>query len=171
MPRPEKQLTPDASPRDWFGHELRTWRKKRGPLTHAELGAKVQVSGSLIEKIEKGTATCSKDLADRLDEVLQTGGVLTRAWGMVFGQTENGRPETESAPPGRAEVPVQVHEGSILDRGSTTPPSGSPASVDRRAFLATSGLAVIAPIDLVHLVTPAAPGRPRPRSARARSGR
>src|SRR5690606_15314955 len=69
MPRPEKQLTPDASPRDWFGHELRTWRKKRSPLTHAELGVKVQVSGSLIEKIEKGTATCSKDLAERLDEV------------------------------------------------------------------------------------------------------
>ncbi|MFC9546981.1 helix-turn-helix domain-containing protein [Streptomyces sp. NPDC056956] len=99
MPRPEKQLTPDASPRDWFGHELRTWRKKRSPLTHAELGVKVQVSGSLIEKIEKGTATCSKDLAERLDEVLQTGGVLTRAWGMVFGQTEKARPETESAPP------------------------------------------------------------------------
>jgi Predicted transcriptional regulators len=81
MPRPEKQLTPDASPRDWFGYELRTWRKKRGPLTHADLAARVQVSGSLIEKIEKGTATCSKDLAERLDEVLQTGGVFTRAWG------------------------------------------------------------------------------------------
>ncbi|MFD7136992.1 multiprotein-bridging factor 1 family protein [Streptomyces sp. NPDC059894] len=157
MPRPEKQLTPDASPRDWFGYELRTSRKKRGPLTHAELAARVQVSSSLIEKIEKGTATCSKDLAERLDEVLQTGGVLTRAWGMVFRQTEKARPETESAPPSRAEASVQVHEGCILGGGSTTPPSGSPASVDRRAFLATSGLAAIAPIDLVHLVSPAAP--------------
>lgn len=157
MPRPEKTLTPDASPRDWFGHELRTWRKKRGPLKPSELGAMVQVSGSLIEKIEKGTATCSQDLAVRLDEALDTGGVFARAWGMVFGETEENRAETESAPPGRAEASVQPRTGRILVGGSPLPPSGSPASVDRRAFLTKSGLAALAPIDLVRLVAPTAP--------------
>ncbi|MEU4659508.1 helix-turn-helix transcriptional regulator [Streptomyces sp. NPDC023723] len=157
MPRPEKQLSPEASPRDWFGHELRTWRKLRGPLTHAELGVKVQVSGSLLEKIEKGTATCSQDLARRLDEFLETGGVLTRAWGMVFGQTEKPRPETESTPFGGVGISVQVQGGGTLDSARTRTSSESPASVDRRAFLTASGLAAITPIDLVRLVTPTAP--------------
>lgn len=30
MPRPEKQLDADASPRFWFGHEARYRRKRRG---------------------------------------------------------------------------------------------------------------------------------------------
>jgi predicted transcriptional regulator len=94
MPRPEKPLNPDASPRDWFGHEVRYWRKQRG-YKASTLGPLAQVSQSLLEKVEKGTATCRRDLAERLDEVLETGGVLTRAWGMVYGETENPRGETE----------------------------------------------------------------------------
>jgi predicted transcriptional regulator len=94
MPRPEKQLTPDASPRDWFGHEVRYWRKMRGHSA-SSLGPLVQASPSLIEKVEKGQASCRRDLAERLDEVLGTGGVLTRAWGMVYCEAEKRRHETE----------------------------------------------------------------------------
>lgn len=155
MPRPEKPLNPDASPRDWFGHEVRYWRKQRG-YKASTLGPLVQVSPSLLEKIEKGTATCRRDLAERLDEVLETGGVLTRAWGMVYGETEKPRGETEKGASRKVEGTVQAHQGRILGRDISSP-SGSPEPVDRRAFLATSSLAAFASIDLAGLVTPAAP--------------
>jgi hypothetical protein len=44
----------------------------------------VQVSPSVISKIEKGAYRCRRELAMRLDDTLATGGVLSRAWGMVF---------------------------------------------------------------------------------------
>ncbi|MGW1729343.1 helix-turn-helix domain-containing protein [Streptomyces sp. NPDC002306] len=156
MPRPEKQLDPDASPRDWFGHEARHWRKERG-YTAAALGPLVQVSQSLLEKVEKGTATCRRDLAERLDEVLETGGVLTRAWGMVYGEPENRHAETEKSPHGATRGTVRASQGRILSRDISSPP-GSP-DLDRRAFLATSSFAAVASIDLAALVAPATPPR------------
>ncbi|WP_335755370.1 helix-turn-helix transcriptional regulator [Streptomyces fodineus] len=155
MPRPEKQLNPDASPRDWFGSEVRYWRKIRGHSA-STLGPLVQASPSLIEKIEKGQASCRRDLAESLDKVLATGGVLTRAWGMVYGEAEKRRGETEKRTGRAVEGTVQAHQGRILDRDTSSPP-GSPESVDRRAFLASSSLAAIAPIDLATLVAPSAP--------------
>ncbi|GAA4958704.1 hypothetical protein GCM10023238_26850 [Streptomyces heliomycini] len=145
MPRPEKQLTPDASPRDWFGHELRTWRKERSPLTHAELGVKVQVSGSLIEKIEKGTATCSKDLAERLDEVLQTGGVLTRAWGMVFGQRKKPAPKRKVHPPAGRRCRFRSMKAASWVEVAQHLRAGALPLWTVAPSLATSGLAAIAP--------------------------
>lgn len=169
MPRPEKQLTPDASPRDWFGHEVRYWRKKRGHSA-SSLGPSVQASPSLVEKVEKGQASCRRDLAERLDEVLMTGGVLTRAWGMVYGEAEKRRRETErnaDCPTGRTTAALQ---GRILGR-DTSSPLGSPEPVDRRAFLANSSLAAIASIDIAELVAPTAqhepPARIRPKDITA----
>ncbi|WSB84179.1 helix-turn-helix domain-containing protein [Streptomyces cellulosae] len=158
MPRPEKQLTPDASPRDWFGHEVRYWRKRRGHSA-SSLGPLVQASPSLIEKVEKGQASCRRDLAERLDEVLGTGGVLTRAWGMVYGEAEKRRRETEKNAGPAMEGTVQVHQGRILGR-ETSSPLGSTEPVDRRAFLANSSLAAIASIDLAALVAPTTPHEP-----------
>ncbi|QKZ20358.1 helix-turn-helix domain-containing protein [Streptomyces chartreusis] len=155
MPRPEKQLTPDESPRDWLGAEVRYWRKERG-LRTAALAALVQVSPSLLEKIEKAQANCGQELAEQLDEVLKTGGVLTRAWKMVRRQTEKRRGETERPNPGPLEGSVHSHQGRILD-SETSLPSGSPGPMYRRAFLATSGLAAFAPKDLAALVAPTAP--------------
>ena len=54
MPQPEKALNPDASPQEWFGAELRYWRKRHPGLRAAQLGPMVQVSPDVISKIEKG---------------------------------------------------------------------------------------------------------------------
>ncbi|MEU6612139.1 helix-turn-helix transcriptional regulator, partial [Streptomyces shenzhenensis] len=62
MPQPEKELTPDASPQEWFGAELRYWRKRQPGLRAAQLGPMVQVSPAVISKIEKGTYRCRRDL-------------------------------------------------------------------------------------------------------------
>nr|WP_079055757.1 helix-turn-helix transcriptional regulator [Streptomyces caeruleatus] len=67
---------------------MRYWRKRCPGLRAAQLGPMVQVSPDAISKIEKGQYKCPRDLAERLDAVLETGGVLTRAWGMVFGDAE-----------------------------------------------------------------------------------
>ncbi|MEI5595934.1 helix-turn-helix transcriptional regulator [Streptomyces brasiliscabiei] len=157
MPQPEKALNPDASPQEWFGAELRYWRKRHPGLRAAQLGPMVQVSPDVISKIEKGQYRCRYDLAERLDAVLETGGVLTRAWGMVFGDADKKRREADSARRGPAEGTLQVHEGRILGRDTSVPLPGSLPPVDRRAFLATTSLAAITPIDLARLVAPAAP--------------
>ncbi|WP_326724683.1 helix-turn-helix domain-containing protein [Streptomyces sp. NBC_00243] len=156
MPQPEKELTPDASPQEWFGAELRYWRKRKPGLRAAQLGPMVQVSPSVISKIEKGAYRCHSELAARLDDVLETGGVLVRAWGMVFGDADKKRGDADNAASSPVEGTIQVRHGRILGR-DPSPHSGSPASVDRRQFLAAGSLAAIAPKDLANLVAPAAP--------------
>lgn len=157
MPQPEKVLTPDASPKQWFGAELRYWRKRKPGLHAAQLGPMVQVSPSVISKIEKGGYRCQRELAERLDEALETGGVLLRAWGMVFGDADNECRDADIPSGTPLEGTIQVRRGRILGRDTPSSQSGSPASVDRRQFLAAGGLAAIAPIDLAALVAPAAP--------------
>ncbi|WP_411147404.1 helix-turn-helix domain-containing protein [Streptomyces sp. A30] len=157
MPQPEKELTPDASPQEWFGAELRYWRKRKPGLRAAQLGPMVQVSPDVISKIEKGTYRCRRDLAERLDAVLETGGVLTRAWGMVFGDADKKRSDADSARRGPVEGTIQVHQGRMLGRDTSAQLPESLTSVDRRAFLAATSLAAFAPIDLARLVAPTAP--------------
>ncbi|MGI5142625.1 helix-turn-helix domain-containing protein [Streptomyces sp. CA-106110] len=157
MPQPEKVLTPDESPQHWFGAELRFWRKRRPGLHAAQLGPMVQVSSDVISKIEKGHYRCRRDLAERLDAVLETGGVLTRAWGMVFGDADRTRRQADSAHEGLVEGAIEVHRGRILGSDITAALPRSLPPVDRRAFLAATSLAAIAPIDLATLVAPAAP--------------
>ncbi|MET9868474.1 helix-turn-helix transcriptional regulator [Streptomyces sp. NPDC006386] len=157
MPQPEKVLNPDGSPEEWFGAELRYWRKRCPGLRAAQLGPMVQVSPDVISKIEKGQYKCQRDLAERLDAVLETGGVLTRAWGMVFGDADKRRREADTAPRGMVEGTVQVHRGRMLGTETSAPLPGSLPPVDRRAFLAATSLAAFAPIDLARLVAPTAP--------------
>ncbi|MGP4089121.1 helix-turn-helix domain-containing protein [Streptomyces sp. KR55] len=156
MPQPEKELNPEGSPEEWFGAELRYWRKLSG-LSAAKLGPMVQVSPDVISKIEKGKYRCRRDLAEQLDEVLKTGGVLARAWGMVFGDADKKRRDADSAPMGTVEGTIQVHQGRMLGGDTSAQLPGSLASVDRRAFLAYTSLAAVAPIDLARLVAPTAP--------------
>ncbi|GAB2882177.1 helix-turn-helix transcriptional regulator [Streptomyces deserti] len=156
MPQPEKVLNPDGSPQEWFGAELRYWRKRRAGLSAAQLGPMVQVSPDVISKIEKGQYKCRRDLAERLDAVLETGGVLTRAWGMVFGDADKRRRDADSARRGQVEGTIQVHQGRMLGRDTPAPLPESLPPVDRRAFLAATSLAAFAPIDLARLVAPTA---------------
>ncbi|MEU3282039.1 helix-turn-helix domain-containing protein [Streptomyces antibioticus] len=157
MPQPEKELTPDGSPQEWFGAELRYWRKRNDGLRAAQLGPMVQVSPDVISKIEKGRYRCRRDLAERLDTVLETGGVLTRAWGMVFGDADKKRSDADSGRRQPVDGVIQVRPGRMLGGETSAPLLGSVPPVDRRAFLATTSLAAITPIDLARLVAPAAP--------------
>ena len=157
MPQPEKVLNPDASPQEWFGAELRYWRKRKPGLSAAQLGPMVQVSPDVISKIEKGTYKCRWDLAQRLDVVLETGGILTRAWGMVFGDAEKKRRDADRSRRAPVEGTIQVHQGRMLGSDTSAPLHGSLSPMERRAFLAATSLAAIAPIDLASLVAPTAP--------------
>lgn len=157
MPRSQKQSTPGLSPQKWFGEELRRLRKASGMSAKA-LGRLVQVSEDVIYGVETGKyPSCRLDLAKGLDEVFETAGLFERAWPMAFRPSDSDKkaPNSEKTVPARVEAPVQVHEGRILGRGSTTTPSESLDPVDRRALL-LGGLAALAPVDLVSLVTPTA---------------
>lgn len=61
----------------YFGEELRRLREEAG-LTQAELAARVYVSASYIAQFEAGRRKPKADVANRLDEVLRTGGTFKR---------------------------------------------------------------------------------------------
>ena len=103
-----KQLDPGASPQEWFGNELRRLRLAQG-LSAKELGRLVQVSDDMILSIEKGKyPSCRRDVTQRLDDVLRTGGLLDRAWPMVFGNRDADKRQTDAdkASPRRGEGPT-----------------------------------------------------------------
>ncbi len=157
MPQPMKQLDPGASPREWFGSELRRLRLEQG-LSAKALGRLVQVSDDMILSIEKGKyPSCRRDVVQRLDDALGTGGLLDRAWPMVFGDGDADKKpaDADKASARRAEVRVQVPAGRILGRDEPTLRPGSHEPVIRRSFLGIGGLAVIAPLNFTDVFAPA----------------
>lgn len=157
MPQPMKQLDPGASPQEWFGNELRRLRLGQG-LSAKELGRLVQVSDDMILSIEKGKyPSCRRDVAQRLDDVLGTGGLLDRAWPMVFGNRDADKKQADAdkASPCRGERPTQVPTGRILGRDEPTLRPGSHEPVIRRSFLQIGGLAAIAPLNFTEVFAPA----------------
>jgi transcriptional regulator with XRE-family HTH domain len=77
MGQAPRRLTPQESALHLFGAELRRWRMKRG-LSQAQLSAKTHYSSHTIGKIEIAARRPTDELARLLDDVLDTGGVLTR---------------------------------------------------------------------------------------------
>src|SRR5947207_3345913 len=67
---------------DEFGRELRR-RRTRAGLTQRELAMHVQYSRETVAAVERGRRFASRSFAVRCDEVLGTGGVLTRLWPLV----------------------------------------------------------------------------------------
>ncbi|MFE7483402.1 XRE family transcriptional regulator [Streptomyces sp. NPDC057552] len=157
MPQPEKVLDPRGSPEEWFGAELRVRRKAAGFKTAPPFAEKVQVSVDVILKVEKGVYRCPEDLAPKLDEVLDTGGLFTRAWAMVFGDADKRGADADIPGPRQVKRAVQVREGRILGKGDPSASTRSPDPVERRAFLAIGSLAALAPLELTRLFTPAEP--------------
>ncbi|WP_237533675.1 helix-turn-helix transcriptional regulator [Streptomyces sp. SID685] len=152
-----KQLDPGASPQEWFGSELRRLRLEQG-LSAKALGRLVQVSDDMILSIEKGKyPSCRRDVVQRLDDALGTGGLLDRAWPMVFGggDADKKRADADKSPPRRGEVRVQAPAGRILGRDEPTLRPGSHEPVIRRSFLGIGGLAAIAPLSFTDAFAPA----------------
>jgi transcriptional regulator with XRE-family HTH domain len=87
MGQAPRELMPSRSPADFFGAELRHWREARG-LSQDQLGRQTLNSGSTIGKVEKAIRRPSFELARKCDEILQTGGALTRLMELVEADAE-----------------------------------------------------------------------------------
>ncbi|WP_236726496.1 XRE family transcriptional regulator [Streptomyces sp. NBRC 110465] len=157
MPQPEKILDPSRSPEAWFGHELRLRRKEAGFPTAAPFAAKVQVSVDVLLKIEKGVYRCPEDLPPRLDAALQTGGLFTRAWAMVFGDADKRRRDADNRRPRTPEGDVQRLAGRMLEGGAPSSSTRSPDPLYRRQFLVLGSLLALDPLDLSALLSPTTP--------------
>lgn len=77
MANAARPLTPHASPRDYFGAELRRLRERAG-LSTSQLGDLVHYSGDLIAKVEKAERWPKPELATALDTALHTDGTFAR---------------------------------------------------------------------------------------------
>ncbi|GGU85953.1 transcriptional regulator [Streptomyces litmocidini] len=64
---------------EFFGELLKERREAAG-LSQGELGRRVFVSGAYIGLFEQGIRKPQLDVARRIDEVLQTGGIFERTW-------------------------------------------------------------------------------------------
>ncbi|SFY51905.1 helix-turn-helix domain-containing protein [Streptomyces sp. F-1] len=64
---------------EFFGAELKR-RRENAALTQAELGARVFVSGGYIGQFEQAIRKPQLDVAQRIDEILQTDGFFERLW-------------------------------------------------------------------------------------------
>ncbi len=95
------ELTPLASPRHFFGAELRYWRQRRG-LSLAQLGSAVYASADLIGKVEKAQRWATAALVNRCEAVLDSGGLLPRLH--MFAAADR--------PPSRAPSPVDDAAGA-----------------------------------------------------------
>ncbi|MFK0154378.1 helix-turn-helix domain-containing protein [Streptomyces sp. NPDC090493] len=139
----------------WFGVELRNWRKTRG-LSTAVLGAKVHLSGALLQRIEKAERSCNAELAAALDQALGAGGALVRLWRRVEEDADN---KADDADKTAAAIPSEVSEPAgpgILEQNPFLAPDWS--SVDRRLFLAAvGGVAALSPRALPGLAADALP--------------
>jgi len=69
----------ETNPVRVFGNVLRALREKAG-LSQRELAERVYCSASLISAIENGTKPAKLDLVKRIDDALNTGGAIIKAW-------------------------------------------------------------------------------------------
>ncbi|MFG3339502.1 helix-turn-helix domain-containing protein [Glycomyces sp. NPDC048151] len=119
MPHPSKPLNPERGLPEWFGAELRHHRRRAG-LSQDDLGQRVHFSGDLIGKIEKADRTCSLALAEDLDRVLETDGVLARAWRLVEAQADSHSAEPDRHPRSPIKASNIIESRGMLERDDRT---------------------------------------------------
>ncbi len=93
---PLSDLTPTASPRHFFGAELRFYRLRAG-LSQYALAPRVLSSAAMLGKIENATRYPTLDLAERCDVVLECGGALVRLFGLLDAHREALKPHDDVA--------------------------------------------------------------------------
>ncbi|MEV0588463.1 helix-turn-helix transcriptional regulator [Nonomuraea sp. NPDC050310] len=79
---PARELDPSSSPLAFFGSELREHRMRAG-LSQEQLAERLSYSLSLVCAVELAKRSPSRDFAERADQVLETGGELSRLWPLV----------------------------------------------------------------------------------------
>ncbi|MFI0448130.1 helix-turn-helix domain-containing protein [Actinomadura sp. 6N118] len=103
---PEKPMTDPYSPKAIWGRELRHYRETAG-YTQSQLAALINFAPSLISGIENGHVPAVPEFAEACDEVLNTGGALTR--GLDYRKSK-----TERYPPWFGEWPIIETKSTVL---------------------------------------------------------
>ncbi|QDY78146.1 helix-turn-helix domain-containing protein [Streptomyces qinzhouensis] len=161
MPQKPRPLDDLKSTRDWWGVELRNWRRVR-KLSSRQLGALVNLSGTTIERIEKNERPCDAALAGRLDDALDAGGALRRLWIRV--EADKCRVDADNSDRTVRANSVEMSVPGILKWDRSARLNGVPP-VERRVF-ALGGAAALMPIPLAELIPK--PGQsPPPKTVRA----
>ncbi|WP_067491483.1 helix-turn-helix domain-containing protein [Actinomadura hibisca] len=83
MAQTPKKLDPSRGPLHLFGAEVRHHRERAG-LSLRALAEVIPYGASTISEIERGDAGCDRVFAEVADEVLDTGGALTRLHDGLF---------------------------------------------------------------------------------------
>ncbi|GAA2731498.1 helix-turn-helix transcriptional regulator [Actinocorallia aurantiaca] len=140
MPYPLAKLHPERSPEERFGAELRRWRVER-KLKQPALAARVQVSSALISKIERGVRRCLPELAERLDEILETGGALVSLLNERLSPIRDAEGDSYDAEGDSSEKQAAVFGGRKAIMDSSRAHDEGP--VERREFMILAGAAAI----------------------------
>ncbi|MEU0992267.1 helix-turn-helix transcriptional regulator [Streptomyces sp. NPDC005953] len=161
MPQKPKALDHTESARAWWGVELRNWRRTRS-LSSVALGTKVELSGTMVERIEKNQRSCTAELAQRFDTALDAGGALVRLWEQVEKEADSlvhaDKPPPPSPHPGSPTPSTGTLTGDTND--------GSEPPVIRRRFLALGSLAAAPHTAHADIDLPTAGTTPLPKSIR-----
>ncbi|WP_105968427.1 helix-turn-helix transcriptional regulator [Streptomyces geranii] len=151
MPQKPKPLDDSESMAHWFGKDLRNWRRVRG-MSASALGEKVHLSGSSIEKIEKGDRSCNSVLAQQLDDTLDAGGALIRLWRRVEEDADKQRAEADNSSAAASVDGTGEQAAGMLGLDQLSFLNRSLTPVERRALLAAGGLAALNPASFADLI-------------------
>ncbi|OIK02558.1 transcriptional regulator [Streptomyces sp. MUSC 14] len=156
MPQKPKPLDETKSMRAWWGKELRNWREARG-MSSRELGAKVHLSATSIERIEKDERPCNANLASQLDDAVQAGGALRRLWRLVEEEADKRSADADKTPGGPTLDGIGTPTTGMLGLSPPVFSERSLSPVERRAFFTLGGIAALAPGAFIDLLPGSGP--------------
>ncbi|MEU0097311.1 MULTISPECIES: helix-turn-helix domain-containing protein [unclassified Streptomyces] len=156
MAQKPKPLDETASARAWWGKELRNWRTTR-KMSTSEVGAKVHLSATMIERIEKNERKCDAALASLLDDAVEAGGALRRLWRLVEIEAAEAAAHADKSTgkvdQGASERPIE----GMLGLNPHALSERSQPNMERRAFFSLGGVAALAPTAFIDLLPSSGP--------------